>query len=330
MSARNIGLKKLCASSGQFWPQAEGQFICPGCLDVFPSHSPEISVEHIIPEAANGKLRTFLCKTNCNSRFGVKTAKWLGSYLIHSLDELQYKRAHDHTSYQRFAINGAELGGKIWRDDEGLNVLVMRDRPGSTSKRKANSPDELRKLDESDRRSVSLKFVDFTQKFVEHERYVKIGMLGAAYFLWFKAFGYSWTLQSHLSVIRKMLNDPDAYMPPDGWFYDWNEEVVATGFAYVGSDAYPAANIMGKIVLLPSRTAGMPPAETRELKMSWLSGAALNEPFTQGALPPHILLVDHHPIYIPDMLDRVIMERLFAISYDTVTGECMRLEQDRA
>ncbi|MDP3341185.1 hypothetical protein [Frigidibacter sp.] len=306
------------------------KFICPGCLSVFSSHSSEISIEHIIPDAANGKLKTFLCKTNCNSKFGVKTAKWLGSYLIHTLDELQDKRVHDQASYQRFVINGAELGGKIWQDAGGLNVMLIRDRPESKSKKKANNPDALRKLDESNRRSVSLSFEDFTQKFVDNERYVKIGMLGAAYFLWFKAFGYSWALQSHLSVIRKMLNDPDAYMPPDGWFYDWNEKIAAIGFALIGSAVYPAANIMGKVVLLPSRMAGMPPDKMRGLNMSWLGGAALNEPYTQGALAPHILMVDHHPIYIPDMLDRAIMEQFFAINYDTVTGECMRLEQDRA
>lgn len=330
MKADEIELKKLCGSAGMFWPDAEEQFICPGCLGVFSADSPEISIEHIIPKAANGKLEAFLCKKTCNNRFGEKTAKWLGSYLIHSVDALEKKRRSDRTSNHRFVLNGATLNGKVWQEDDGINILVLRDPPGSTKKKKINDPKELKKLDESDDSVLNLSFEDPLKAFKENEKYIKIGMLGAAYFLWFKAFGYSWVLQEHLSLIRKMLAEPDKYSPPDGWFYDIEDETVAIGFAVHNGAAFPAANIMGKIVALPSRSEGMPPDTPSQYEMIWLEGGALSTRYSQGAQAPHILMVNGQPVYIPDMLNRSIMEQFYAINLDTSTGEASYLENDGA
>lgn len=328
MVSRASELKHLCESAEKFWPESKGHFICPGCLEVFPDDSPEISIEHIIPKAAKGKVETFLCKSNCNNRFGVKTAKWLGSYLIHTVNSLQDKRRIDQTSNYRFVLNGASLNGKIWHGDSGLNVLFLRDRPDSEAKKKVNDPAELKKLDASGNDDLTITFEDPLKKFVENEKYVKIGMLGAAYFLWFKSFGYSWALQGHLSIIRKMLDDPDKYLPPDGWFMDTENESVQIGFAKVDGSVFPAANIMGKIVTLPSVSGGVPPDLPTNYEMFWLEGGATESRFVQGKLGPHILMVDLQPVFIPDMLDVSIMKHFFAINYDTATGQMEKLVQE--
>ncbi len=181
MKATEAELNKLCASTVEFWPKSVGQFICPGCLGIFPRNSDQISVEHIIPQAAKGKLETFLCKTKCNNRFGSTSADWLGSYLIHTVEALEMLRPKNRRSNQKISLNGASLGGKVWSDSAGMNLQFLRDPPGSKIA-KVNSPQELKKLDNSNQNQIRVTLTDQVELFRDKENYIKIGMLGAAYF----------------------------------------------------------------------------------------------------------------------------------------------------
>lgn len=185
-------LERLAAHLARFYPELRGQFMCPTCLKTTPVTSPQkISEAHIIPRAADGKLRTFLCQ-RCNSDFGSKQDRWFGEYL--NLVKSKKDPLEANTA-RHVEIEGIRYGATVKADRRtGIEVFVDRSR---------SSPAAIESLSSKRPTKFSVQLPILGQRDV-----VDVGFLTAAYLLWFHEFGYSWVLQHHLDPVREQIRNP--------------------------------------------------------------------------------------------------------------------------
>jgi hypothetical protein len=74
-------LKRYADNLKCFYPDLNDYFICPTCFSKIPiKETGSISEAHIIPKAAGGSFKTFLC-CKCNSLFGSHQDKWFGEFI---------------------------------------------------------------------------------------------------------------------------------------------------------------------------------------------------------------------------------------------------------
>lgn len=182
-----------------FFPQYNNHFMCPSCLSIISLDRKEkISEAHIIPKAASGKLKTYLC-SKCNSTFGSKQDKWFGEQLkISSKNEPKIYATDIKDGF--FWIDNQRING-TWEtvDNKNLHFKWFKDR---------NPPfvNELI-LNKLNSQPPQVTF-SLSLPILRNQQLVEVGFLTAAYLMWFGAIGYSWVLQKHLELIRQQIRCP--------------------------------------------------------------------------------------------------------------------------
>lgn len=192
-------LQNAAAHIKHLRPDLECHFLCPTCLKTFPIKQAErISEAHIIPEAAGGTLKTYIC-VNCNSTFGAKQDKWFGEYF--RLKRTGKTPLHSRTVSKYFTIDGTKVRCKLFLEEESIGIGLLEDH---------NPPGLLDQIQNNlDSPSQHPKTIEFDIPLLGKEQLIKNGFLTAAYLMWFYAMGYSWVLQKHLSPIREQIMNPD-------------------------------------------------------------------------------------------------------------------------
>lgn len=193
-------LRMLSKNLAVFFPGLQNHFMCPTCLTPIPLHKKEkITEAHIIPRAARGKIKTYLCD-KCNSLLGRKQDKWFGEHLklinkkVATIFATDIKDGH-------FWIDNIRVNGtwKIEQNNE-FAFYIHKDR---------NSPlvnELMRKKFEARPDQIEIRGAI---PILKHRKMVEIGYLTAGYLMWFGALGYSWILQSHLDQIREQILNPE-------------------------------------------------------------------------------------------------------------------------
>ena len=183
-----------------FFPKLRDCFMCPTCLTAIPLHKKErITEAHVIPRAARGKLKTFLCK-KCNSHFGTKQDKWFGEHLKLINKEIPTLLATDIKD-GRFWLDDIQINGtwKIGQNKELIFYVLENLNPPWKN-------EYIKKKYKKHPPKVSLKV---SIPILKQKRMIDMGFLTAAYLMWFGALGYSWVLQDHLNLVREQILNPE-------------------------------------------------------------------------------------------------------------------------
>lgn len=233
-----------------------GVILCPTCLRRLPidpkevtSDKDKITEEHIIPESVGGKVTSFLCK-KCNSHFGQNQTRWLSEFIqlneggiLFPLDPKKQKAG--------LHADGLRIGGHLRLASDGAIEFVddrSRTNPADYDKFWSSpNPPEI---------TISYKMEVFN-----NENSLRVGYLTAAYCLWFKHFGYSWALQSHLNDVRTQILYPERNIITWNYLIDVNTREIANpslGMAKFRDQIFPFAHIYDHLVLLPSALARHP------------------------------------------------------------------------
>jgi len=229
-----------------FCPEHKGCFMCPTCMQVIPvSDIEKISEAHIIPKAAGGKLKTFICK-DCNSGFGSKQDKWFGD-IINIANSPNPSILSTGIKEGYFEIDGNRVNG-IWKQDPtgGFSFYIHVDR---------NSPQQIAPVNKKFRDNPPKINLSIPLPILKNQNLVSIGYLTAAYLMWFGLLGYSWALQEHLEKIRKQITEPENEVIPRKFFVNvksanWEPWI---GLVTLFGDTVPAFGLKKHLVLLPPR-----------------------------------------------------------------------------
>jgi len=184
-------LKLLSENLSNIDKRRKNVFLCPTCLEEIDINDlNNISEAHIIPKAAKGIAKTFLCR-ECNSKFGAKQDKWFGEMIKLHRDKKTFVEIG--LEGKHFIFGDKRFFGKWFTKEDGtLAFLFYKDR---------NSTSDLEFFTEYCRN----KKITFSLEYpiMKEENSIKKGYLTAAYLYYFRIFGYSWVLQNHLNPIRE-------------------------------------------------------------------------------------------------------------------------------
>ena len=237
-------LKLLSENLSNIDKRRKNVFLCPTCLEEIDINDLEnISEAHIIPKAAKGNEKTFLCK-KCNSIFGSKQDKWFGEMIkMHknkkSFGEIELEGRH-------FILGDKKIYGKwLTKKDGTFTFLFYKDR---------NSPSDLEYFNEyceNNKITFSLEY-----PIMKEENLIKKGYLTAAYLYYFRIFGYSWVIQSHLNPIREHILNYDSDIIQSYHFMQFNKVDWETWIGLLYFDSIPLL-VMGMndlLTILPTYT----------------------------------------------------------------------------
>lgn len=192
-------LSMLSKNLEAFCPELKDHFMCPTCMKVIPlQEKNRITEAHIIPKAAKGKLKTYLCD-ECNPRFGSNQDKWFGEYI-----KLKNRKSPNIMATDIkdgfFWIDGMKVNGQ-WKErkEGGIEFIIHEDR---------NSPQIRDTIKEKFGRKPEKIKVTFSIPILGKINEIEIGLLTAGYLMWFGHLGYSWVLQKHLDPIREQILNP--------------------------------------------------------------------------------------------------------------------------
>ncbi len=201
-------LKHLSINLEVFRPDLKNHFLCPVCLTAIPlTEKSKISEAHIIPKAAKGKLKTYLC-TKCNSFLGTNQDKWFGEFIKVMRKESSFITTNAKEG--NFFVDDIRVNGKYKENDDGRISFYYR-----TDK---NSPKTVRLLNDKFKRRPSEIQIRMSYPLMMNKNKIKIGFLTAGYLYWFGTFGYSWVFQKHLDDVRKQILNPDKEILPSKYF----------------------------------------------------------------------------------------------------------------
>lgn len=173
----------------------KGYFLCPICFSlVSTSNLAEISIAHILPEAAGGKITTWLCK-KCNNILGTNVDKWFGEYLI----AIKSKSIIDpRITTKGFSIDGIKLNGAINKVGTRIDLLIDGRRNSSSTINNIKQSLSVRK--ENRKLQISIPLLGKKQA-------INTGFITAAYLYGFSIFGYSWVMQKSFDSVRNAIID---------------------------------------------------------------------------------------------------------------------------
>lgn len=229
-----------------FFPEHKNCFMCPTCMRVIRLCDIEkISEAHIIPKAAGGKLKTFICK-DCNSMFGYKQDKWFGD-ILNIANNVKPSIFSTAIKEGYFEIDGEKVNG-TWKQTltGNFSFYIHIDR---------NSPQQIALINKKFNEKPPEVNLSFPLPILKNQNYISIGYLTAAYLMWFGLLGYSWALQEHLANVRKQIMEPEHDVIPHECFLtiesaNWNPWV---GLVTLFGDTVPAFGLKKHLVLLPPR-----------------------------------------------------------------------------
>jgi hypothetical protein len=120
-------LELLSANLRFFYPKLSNKFMCPVCFKKIDlGDNNEISDAHIIPRAAGGNRKAFLCR-KCNSDFGSKQDKWFGELI--RLTESKENIVQTKIKEDSFFLCNKKVRGRFeYMPEKGMEVLIHKDR----------------------------------------------------------------------------------------------------------------------------------------------------------------------------------------------------------
>ncbi len=255
-SSKEHILRMLSENLNRFRSDLENHFLCPICLEAIPLHKSErISAAHIVPDAAGGRIKTYLCKgrkgeSDCNSRFGQKQDKWFGEFIRLARDD-------DATIFDtkikesRFVWNGVPVNGEWLRDEDGgfrFDIHKERNSP-ETLERLMRDRNKMYPLDKPPKHTVQIE-----TPLAGETRMIRMGFLTAGFLMWFRALGYSWALQKHLESFRKQILNPQDDILADPFMVavdemSWSEPWI--GVVSLGGEMFLTMGFINALVLFP-------------------------------------------------------------------------------
>ncbi|MBI4478457.1 MAG: hypothetical protein HY651_00360 [Acidobacteria bacterium] len=280
-------LKRLARGVHSFFPELTNHFICPTCLErVELPGDGKITVAHIIPQAAGGRLKTFLCKS-CNSTFGSRQDKWFG-------ETVQLKRSGKLLSTKirerYYEIDGVRVNGS-WKQTEtgDFEFFIYKN---------LNPPEVLQALEDKFREEPHCIGLKFGLPVMANQKLADVGFLTAAYLTWFAVAGYSWAFQRHLDLVRQqILNATDTILPNRGVAYASTNitDVPRIGTMWLNGH-------FAVVVLFLNGLAVFPPADDQKLYERFPAGfdqttatefeeIRFSEPVYEGCF----IYIRHHP-----------------------------------
>jgi len=229
-----------------FFPNLKDHFMCPTCLDKIPiKNKKEISEAHIIPKAAKGSLKTFLCR-KCNSLFGANQDKWFGELIKLSQDDkpsiMKTSNKDDYFMIDNIKVNGC------WELDKNNNFTF-------TIHKNRNSPEVNKLIEDKFRTSPPKIKLSCTLPLMRNRSMIDVGFLTAGYLMWFGHLGYSWVLQTHLDPIREQILNPEKEIINANYIATCNEIDCKAwiGFIPINDDFVLTFGIGRHIVIIPPR-----------------------------------------------------------------------------
>jgi len=206
------------------------------------------TVGHIVPESADGKDWTLLCKT-CNSEFGRKQDKWFGEYLC-VLNNPQGTFIDVKTKSKYITVNGVKVSGLIGvsEDDAAIEVFLPTNR---------NSPGKVKSLPLG--KTVEIKFAT---ELVKHINEIQVGYITAAYLTWFNEIGYNWIMQSSQELVRKQILECNHMLDGAKAIDIEGEELrePEIGVILESGYAYPCCLMYDRVVIFPAPNGSTAPS----------------------------------------------------------------------
>lgn len=239
-------LEMLSQNLEMFYPRFKNHFMCPTCLKkISLKEKHRISEAHIIPRAAGGKLKTYICR-DCNSRFGAKQDKWFGD-IIRIANDKHASILSTTIKDGYFMIDDVKVNGH-WEKDENdkFSFYVHINR---------NSP-EVNKLIR-DRFEIHPPKIQLSVPLpiLRNQKLIDIGFLTAGYLMWFGALGYSWVLQRHLDLVREQIMNPNKNIIEAKYLFsakgvDWKPWF---GIIPIDSNFVPTFGVKKQLIVFPPR-----------------------------------------------------------------------------
>lgn len=193
-------------------PDLKDAFACPLCLRVFsrdaiPCH--HITIEHIIPSKAGGRLKTLTCG-RCNHETGSK----LDSHLVQRLKVL------DPTFPVPFewSVQENQVRGEAHREPDGSWI--------GEAIPKMCDPEALERVQQALDEGVAR--IRFRIDLGYNTRRSRMALLRSAYLLMFTYFGYSYILHETCKEIRRQIENPLADTPL-AYSASWPHSPLAKG-----------------------------------------------------------------------------------------------------
>ena len=239
-------LKMLSQNLSLFRPELTDSFLCPTCMKTFSINDlGKISEAHIVPKAAGGQLKTFICK-DCNSKFGSKQDKWFGD-IINIANSPNASILSTAIKEKYFEIDGIRYNGSWKQESEGKYTFTIH--------LNRNPPDTKKLLDERFLKKPPKMRLSIPLPILKNQRLIDIGYLTAAYLMWFGLMGYSWALQDHLGFVRRQILNPDKEIITSKFLLtvksaNWEPWI---GLITILGETYPAFGLKKHMVILPPR-----------------------------------------------------------------------------
>jgi len=239
-------LRLLSQNLSMFRKESFDNFMCPTCMKVLSiKNLNKISEAHIIPKAARGNLKTFLCK-DCNSIFGSKQDKWFGEQ-INIANSPGASVFSTSIKDKFFEIDGKRFTG-TWRKE--LNKEIILDIHANR-----NSPKDIEYI--TNKLNSRLSKINFSlpMPILRNQHLIDVGFLTAAYLMWFKLLGYSWVLQDHLEIIRHQIRNPEQEIIESKYLFNtkttnWKPWI---GLLKLLDDVVPVFGLNKHLVVLPPK-----------------------------------------------------------------------------
>jgi hypothetical protein len=289
-------LKLLSENLSLVDSRKKDMFICPTCLNEIKINDfDNISEAHIIPKAAKGTLKTFLCR-KCNSRFGTKQDKWFGEIIKIHNDKKQFGEIELEGRYFKFGNN--KFHGKWFTKENGnLAYVFYRDR---------NSPSDYKFFSQYCKNSkinISLEY-----PILKKENLIKKGYLTAAYLYYFRIFGYSWIFQDHLDSVRNYILDYDSDVTKTHHFISFEKTDWAPwiGLFFIDANIFPAMGLNNLLTILPSYSIKNIEElfKNVDISKSKIGFRVFNYEESYHLIPSQLLTYYDQPIVFPDTIKR--------------------------
>jgi hypothetical protein len=230
-------IEKISSTLQNFGVGYLNRFLCPLCLNLIDiSDLDDITIAHIIPAAANGKISTWTCR-KCNSSIGSDVDKWFGQYI----NTLVNKNNLFH-GIKLFTVNDIPIQGSIKYINNSISLII-------DSKR---NPRNILEILKNQEQTESRKNISFTVPLLRNFDLINIGFINAAYLYGFSIFGYSWVMQDHFDSIREAINKRDLSLTNNVFISNITGDTDIRehyfGIATINSVFVPYIKIMTKLI----------------------------------------------------------------------------------
>ena len=197
---RRRAFDAYAANLSLYHPHVRDQFLCPMCrklfgLDALEVADPEVTVAHVVPQAAGGRAWTLTCK-RCNNEIGSR----YDSHLVEEHRFAQWRRG-ERPLPARLRSGTSEIGVEIDRSDAGWTFHEIE---------KQTDPAQSSAFFERLQKCNDFRFTATTRTFSIRAR--RTALIYSAFLMMFRMFGYEYVLLPEAEQTLRALHgeaDPD-------------------------------------------------------------------------------------------------------------------------